>query len=151
MKPFDRDRFEAALERVKKTVRTPPSLSDSQNTITELLKTLRSQHGTLDRIMIKEEGKIFFVDTSEVKWIESAGNYIKIVSKDGQHMVRNTMKEIGEKLDTKTFFRIHRSTIINIQQVKVIEPWFHGDYQVIMKDGTKFNMSRNYKRLLDEF
>lgn len=150
MKPFDKKRFEAALEKVKKSVRAPAD-SGTQHSIPELLKTIRNESTRSDRIMIKDDGKFFFLDTSQIEWIESAGNYIKIVCKDDQYMVRETMKNIEAKLNAKTFFRIHRSTIINIQKVKVIEPWFHGDYQVTMNNGKQLNMSRNYKKLLEVF
>lgn len=150
MKPFDVQRFETALEKVKQTMQSSPS-EDIDLSVKKLLETIQQYERSKDKIMIKEEGKIFFLDTDEIEWIEASGNYIKIVTSDNHYMIRETMKNIKSKLDSKIFFRIHRSTIINIKKVKVIEPWFHGDYQVTLFNGTRLNMSRNYKGLLEAF
>lgn len=148
MKPFDTTRFESALKRAEETIH---SSSEVDLSVKQLLETIQKHQQSSDKIMVKENGKIFFLDVTEISWIESAGNYIKIKTPDNHYMVRETMKNIQDKLDPKRFFRIHRSTIINIKKVKVIEPWFHGDYQVTLLDGTQLNMSRNYKNLLEVF
>lgn len=150
MKPFDKARFEEALDQVKKTIRIP-SESDMQVSVMKLLEAIKTNNEVQGKIKLKNDGKIFFLDISEIRWIEAAGNYIKIVCENDWYMDRNTMKNIEKKLDSNIFFRIHRSAIINIHNVKVIKPWFHGDYKVIMQDGTKLNMSRNYTDLLDAF
>jgi two-component system LytT family response regulator len=150
MKPFDSGRFQKSLERVKKSLRASVQ-NDFDHSLKNLMASLRNQNRTPGKILIKESGKIFFLDTSEITRVESAGNYVKIRTTSGSHLVRETMKNMEEKLHDNTFFRIHRTVIVNIAYVKVIEPWFHGDYQVTMNDGTVLNMSRNYKELLEVF
>lgn len=118
----------------------------------KLFQTFRNNYkDSTGRIVIKESGKFLFLDTSEIDRIESAGNYVKIVSGDKHYTVRETLKRIAKKLDPMIFFRIHRSTIVNIRKIKMIEPWFRGDYQIIMQNGTRLNMSRNYTELLTSF
>ena len=150
MKPFDATRFNKAIQKAKESL-MPELKADVNQKIKNLLATIRKYEESKNKIMIKQNGKIFFLDTSEITHIESAGNYVKIITGSGQYMIRETMKNIEGKLDNDIFFRIHRSLIVNISSIKVIEPWFHGDYQVTLKDGTQLNMSRNYKKILDVF
>lgn len=110
------------------------------------------QDNFLERILIKVNDKDIFIDTDRIRLIESAGNYIKLCLFEGDtHMVRGSLKGLEQKLNPYKFIRIHRSYIININGVKAIEPWFSGDSKVILKDGTKLKMSRNYKDNLDRF
>lgn len=146
LKPYDTERFYEAVDEVKNV-----SAAESNGNLDELLETLDLQEEKPDKIMVKEEGKIFFLDTDEIDWIESAGNYIKLITPERQYMIRETMTNITEKLSSHTFFRVHRSTIVNIDKVKIIEPWFHGDYQITMYNGKKLSMSRNYKEILEVF
>lgn len=148
MKPFDRKRFEVALQKVRTTLQSQSEIVHDQS-VRELLETIREHQFGAKKIMIKEDGKFFLHNPLDINWIEASGNYVKIVTTDDNYLVRETMKNFEKKLDSKVFFRIHRSTIVNIKKVKFIEPWFHGDYKIKMTDGTEFNMSRKYKRLLE--
>lgn len=150
MKPFDTKRFEMALGKVKKNLQAESQEHDDQS-LKDLLTTIRKYQAGVEKIMIKEDGKFFLLDPPEIHWIEASGNYVEIVTSDKKYLVRDTMKNTQCKLDSNIFFRIHRSTIVNIKKIKVIEPWFRGDYKVIMSDGTEFNMSRKYKRLMEAF
>lgn len=151
LKPFDKSRFESAVKKVL----DHKLVSDNSQSVKEILETIENLENSdsdgQNKIMIKENDEIFFLDADKIDRIESAGNYVKIFTGDKHHMIRETMGNMLKKLDSKTFFRIHRSCIVNINRVKVIEPWFHGDYQVELEDGKQLNMSRNYKRILKEF
>lgn len=151
MKPFDSGRFKKSLERVKKSLRSSAQ-RDFDLSLKNLMVSLRNNKDhNPGKILIKEDGKIFFLNTSEITHVESSGNYVKIHTTSGNHLIRETMKNMEKKLNENTFFRIHRTIIANITYVKVIEPWFHGDYQVTMTNGTVLSMSRNYKKLLHLF
>ena len=80
--------------------------------------------------------------TGVIDWVEASGNYVKIHTKSDAHLLRESMKNMEAKLDPKTFVRIHRSAIVNIDHIKELEPWFHGEYIVIMRDGTRLTASR---------
>lgn len=148
LKPFDRERFETSVERVFDN----EFRKGNTQSINQILETIENQEsGGQDKIMVKENDEILFLDAEDIIKIESAGNYVKIFVGDKHYMIRETMGNMLSKLDNNTFFRIHRSCIVNINEIKVIEPWFHGDYQVTMKSGEQLNMSRNYKRILKEF
>jgi len=66
------------------------------------------------------------------------------------HLLRETMSDIQGKLDPDQFIRIHRSTFVNFDKIKELQPWFHGEYVVILRDGTQLTMSRSYKNNLPE-
>ena len=150
MKPFKRERFNESLNRAKKALNR-----DNRDVITDkienLLEYLEPESEAISRILVKSSGRYFFLKACDIDWIESAGNYVRIHSGGNNYLIRETMINMEKKLDSDTFFRIHRSTIINVEKVKELEQWFHGDYQVVMYNEEKLTMSRNYKKLLDKF
>ena len=150
MKPFKKERFYESLERAKKVLQHD-NRAQIHGKIENLLAYLDDSGGPLTRILVKSSGRYFFLKAEDIDWIESSGNYVRIHSGGKNYLIRETMKNMEKKLDSDTFFRIHRSTIINVEKVKELEQWFHGDYQVIMYDDQKLTMSRNYKELLEKF
>lgn len=150
LKPFKPKRLHEALLRAKKTIREIPENVLSEK-IGDLLDTLKGSDHYIKRLMVKSSGQYFFLKTEDIDWIEAEGNYVCIHSGDKRYLIRSTMVKMTKKLDPQTFYRIHRSSIININKVKMMEKWFHGDYKVIMKNGEELTMSRNYKELLEHF
>ena len=141
LKPFDQTRFEKALERARSQVnRANGTVLDSR--LVSLLEELREERKYSERLIVKSSGRVFFVRTEEIDWVEASGNYVKIHTKSDAHLLRESMKNMEAKLDPKTFVRIHRSAIVNIDRIKELEPWFHGEYIVIMRDGTRLTASR---------
>ena len=141
LKPFDQTRFEKALERARGQVRraTGPAI-DSR--LVSLLEELHQERKYPERLIVKSSGRVFFIRTEELDWVEASGNYVKIHTATDAHLLRESMKNMEAKLDPKTFVRIHRSAIVNIDRIKELEPWFHGEYVVIMRDGTRLTASR---------
>src|ERR1051325_6224736 len=141
LKPFDETRFNKALEHARAQVaqNRGPAL-DSR--LLSLLEELRGERKYSERLIVKSGGRVFFVRTDEIDWVEAAGNYVKIHTKSEAHLLRESMKNMEAKLDPKIFVRIHRSAIVNIDRIKELEPWFHGEYIVIMRDGTRLTASR---------
>jgi two-component system LytT family response regulator len=141
LKPFDQPRFEKALERARAQVnRDRSSLFDAR--LVSLLEGLHDERKYPERLIVKSGGRVFFVRTEDIDWVEASGNYVKVHAKGEAHLIRESMKNMETKLDAKTFVRIHRSAIVNIDRIKELEPWFHGEYVVIMRDGTRLTASR---------
>jgi two-component system LytT family response regulator len=141
LKPFDQTRFEKALERARtQIVAKKGPVIDSR--LVSLLEELREERKYPERLIVKSSGRVFFVRTEEIDWVEASGNYVKIHTKSEAHLLRESMKNMEAKLDPKIFVRIHRSAIVNIDRIKELEPWFHGEYIVIMRDGTRLTASR---------
>ena len=141
LKPFDQTRFEKALERARTQLAAKQGqVIDSR--LVSLLEELREERKYPERLIVKSSGRVFFVRAEEIDWVEASGNYVKVHTKADAHLLRESMKNMEGKLDPKTFVRIHRSAIVNIDRIKELEPWFHGEYIVIMRDGTRLTASR---------
>jgi two-component system LytT family response regulator len=151
LKPFTRERVHRAVSRAREQIEGKKMGSLDERLIT-LIADLKSEKKYLERLVVKTTGRVFFLKTDEIDWIEAAGNYVKLhVGRDG-HMIRETMNGIEAKLDPDKFLRIHRSTVVHIDRIKELHPMFSGDYAVILRDGTELALSRNYReRFLELF
>ncbi|HKG95183.1 MAG TPA: LytTR family DNA-binding domain-containing protein [Gemmatimonadaceae bacterium] len=109
-----------------------------------------SPRAPLDRLLIKEEGRMYVVKTSEIDWVEAYGNYARLHVGPRAHLIRETMNNLERTLDPARFARIHRSTIVNLDRVKEMQPWFSGEYVVLLADGTKLKLSRWYRERLEQ-
>jgi two-component system LytT family response regulator len=159
VKPFDPERFRAAFQRARDQLERSQASDQNQRLITlleQLAAQARAGDGTvggdrfLDRLMIRSGGKIFFVKTAEIDWVEAAANYVRLHVGRESHVIRETISNLAERLDPTHFARIHRSTIVNLDRVKEMQPWFSGEYIVILRDGTRLKLSRGYRERLEE-
>ena len=147
LKPFDRERFDKALQRVKYQIARERAGTMNRELVA-LLADLKSRPKPLERLVIKAGGRVFFLRVDEIDWIEAAANYVKLHTGKEAHLLRETINGLAAKLDPDKFLRIHRSIIVNLERVKELQPWFHGDYVVILQDGTQLTSSRNYRERL---
>jgi two-component system LytT family response regulator len=148
LKPFDRERFEVALGRARQQLERKPD-GDLERRLLALVQDLKPTN-RLERFVIKSGGRVFFVRADEIDWIEAAGNYVKLHVAGEAHLFRETMSALESRLDPDTFFRIHRSHIVNIERVKELQPWFNGEYVVFLRNGTRLTLSRGYREKLQE-
>jgi two-component system LytT family response regulator len=149
LKPFDEDRFGEALRRAKDQV-LGSSNGDLHDRLLALIEHLRSGERYVDRLLVKASGRVLFLKTEDIDWIEAAGNYVRLHVGRESHLLRETMNTIETKLDPARFLRIHRSTIVNLDRIKEMQPWFSGEYVVLLKDGTELRLSRGYRDKFDE-
>ena len=103
----------------------------------------------LDRLLVKEEGRMYFVPVGEIDWIEAFGNYARLHTGQRTHLIRETMATLERALDVRKFARIHRSTIVNLDRIKQMDLWGSGDYMVRLADGTQLKLSRWYRDRLE--
>lgn len=149
LKPFDDERFGAALQRAKGAVRSREADAVNRR-LSQLLDYLqaappapKAPDGS-ERILVKSSGEIFFLKAEEIDWIEAEGDYMKFHVAGKTHLMRETMARLEARLDPKRFVRIHRSTIVNIDRLRKLSPSFAGEYAVVLHDGTKLKLSRGY-------
>ncbi|MBI5383876.1 MAG: response regulator transcription factor [Verrucomicrobia bacterium] len=147
MKPFDRERLQTALRRAVDRLQQKQAGSMQQQ-LAALLADLRPEEKPADRLAIKTDGRVVFVKFSDIDWVEAADNYVKIHVGTEGHMLRETMNSLEARLPAKRFLRISRSTIVNVEKVKELQPLFHGDYAVILRNGAKLTLSRGYREKL---
>lgn len=94
-------------------------------------------------------GRVLVLRLNEIDWIEAADNYVALHCGGRTHMLRETMSEAEARLDPARFVRIHRSAIVNIDRIRELRPWFRGDYQVFLQDGTQLTLTKNHRERLD--
>jgi two-component system LytT family response regulator len=144
LKPFDRERFHGSLQRVREDIQKSKTRKIDDRLVA-LLEDLKASREFPDRLAVKSGGHIHFVRTGELDYVQSAGNYVRLHVGLKSYLLRETMNDIQAKLNPQQFVRIHRSTMVNIESVKELQPWFGGSYVVILNNGTRLNMSRAFR------
>jgi two-component system LytT family response regulator len=149
LKPFDLPRLNQALERVRKRRAEPDRRDDLALKLNTLLQQLAPTQEPLQRIMLKSSGRITFLKTSEITYLEAADNYVRVHSGRESHLIRDTLTNFETRLDRRQFVRIHRSVIVNIDSIAEIRALFHGDHSVLLSDGTELPFGRSYRENLE--
>jgi two-component system LytT family response regulator len=144
LKPFDQVRFQAALKHAKEHFHSRQR-EDGRLQIGTLLESIRAQQEYLDRIIIRADGRITFLHTREIDWLEADDKYVHLHTGKAARMVRQTLAAMESQLDPKKFLRVHRSAIVNVDRIKELQPLFNGEHSLILEDGTRLTLSRKYK------
>lgn len=149
LKPFDRERFQTALQRALERVRHRESaaLKERQAAV---ISELKPAPITADRVPIKSGGRVVFVKLDDIDWIESAHNYVELHVNKESHLLRETLGAFEARLAPEKFVRISRSTIVNIERIKELHHLFHGGYTVVLQNGTRLTLSRRYRDKLQQ-
>lgn len=144
LKPFDQQRFRDALKHAKERLHFRQQ-EEGRMQIGALLDRINSKQAYLDRLIIKAEGRITFLNTREIDWIEADDKYVHLHTGKGARMVRQTLTAMEAQLDPAKFVRIHRSAMVNVERIKELQPLFNGEYSLLLDDKTKLTLSRKYK------
>jgi two-component system LytT family response regulator len=128
LKPFDDARFAKALARAKETARSR-----------------KRTGGGMDRVMVKSAGRISFLRADEIDWVEAADYYACLHVAGKTHLLRRSMAELEKELDALLFCRIHRSAIVNLERMRELRLDLHGEYEVVLRDGTALRLSRSHR------
>ncbi|HSE41513.1 MAG TPA: LytTR family DNA-binding domain-containing protein [Acidobacteriota bacterium] len=131
LKPFGPDRFRKAMRRAKAQIRKE--------------KGTAVEKKDLGRIAIRTGKKVFFLKSDEIDWIEAEGNSVRLHTGTQSHVIRASISSLESELDPEKFVRIHRSTIVNVDRVRWLEPSTHGNYRVVLHDGTQLILRRKEK------
>jgi two-component system LytT family response regulator len=95
-----------------------------------------------ERLVIRSRGRVYFIRTADIDWIEASGHYLTLHAGRDEHLVRRNIGDMESRLDPDRFVRVHRSTIVNVDRVKELQPSFHGEYTIVLFDGTRLSSSR---------
>ena len=147
LKPVSPERLHRALERSRERLEK----SMTEDTAAELVGLLRDVRRYPDWFLVKSGGRSHFVRVKDIDWIESKRNDVLLHVGSATHLFHDTTSGIESRLDPARFLRIHRSTIVAIDRIKELHPWFNGDYEVVLKDGAKLARSASYKQKLKSF
>jgi two-component system, LytTR family, response regulator len=154
LKPFTESRFRAAFARARALIGRPDPgdravllalLEQMQREQRGATEPVQSRGGT-DRILVKEDGMVRVVPVSEVEFLEAARNHVRVHAGRAMHLLREPLSALEARLDPARFARIHRSTVVNLDRVAEIQPWFSGDGMVVLQSGAKLRLSRGYRQ-----
>lgn len=143
LKPFDRARLQNCLARLR----------SERNSVDSKLKALLAEFRStnyLSRVVVKSRGRVLFIKIEDVDWIEASANYVELHSGKNSYLIRETLNALEERLDPGRFVRVHRTTIVNVDRIRELQLWSHGDFVVILRDETKLRMSRRYRSNLSD-
>lgn len=146
LKPVEPRRFEAALARVRERGSRPGPAPDEA--LEAVLAELRRARGHAKRLVVRDGSRVTFVRTEDVDWIDAAGNYARLHVGREVHLLREPLKVLATRLDPEQFLRVHRSAIVNLERISSVEPYFHGEYTLTLKDGTRLTSSRTHSARL---
>lgn len=158
LKPVDRARFTLALDRVVAAhgaARSPDRAA--LQALMDSLDALRAEHETPDRLAVKADGRVSFIRIADIDWAESDGDIVRLHIGRAVIPHRTTMSRLEERLTsavgagaTSRFLRIRRSTIVNVERIREIQPWFQGDFVVLLADGTRLQSGKRYRDVVRE-
>ena len=149
LKPFDQARFKDAIQHAKERFRSQRQ-KDGRLQMSALLESIKNKPQYLERLVIKTGGRITFLSTDEINWIEADDKYVHLHTGKVSPMVRQTLNAMEAQLDPRKFSRIHRSAIVNVERIKELQPLFSGEHSILLEDGAKLTLSRSYKDKLFE-
>ena len=164
MKPVEPERLADTMDRVRSRLadkRTSDELDRLRNVINEVAPNAADNLSSLDDDMastrfeklinIKDRGQIFRVDVESIERIDAAGDYMCIYTADNSLILRETMKDLEKRLDPRTFQRVHRSTIVNLDQVRQVKPHTNGECFLVLESGAQVKVSRSYRDVVARF
>ena len=150
LKPFDRRRFQKTLERAKAMIRGLQN-GNVNNQLLSLLGDMRREQEIPDRFIIKSGGRVVFLRVEEIDWMRAVGNYVRLQVGRDSHLMRETMSGMEAKLNPDRFMRVHRSTIVNLDQVKQVKPHTNGECFLVLGSGSQVKVSRSYRDVVARF
>jgi two-component system LytT family response regulator len=149
LKPLDEDRFHGALQRARTYFEGKQSDSIRRRLV-DLVADMPGRSKYISRLMVKSADGAIFLKVGEIDWIGSEGNYLKLKAGKATHLLRGRLSELEKKLDPNLFFRIHRSTIVNLDRIREFRPTFQGNGAIVMSDGTRLVASREHRKKLQQ-
>ena len=163
MKPVDEDKLADTIERVRQRLAEKKSADEAEklkNVLTEVAPEAAEEftegEGEANErfeklINVKDRGQIFRVEVESIEYIEAAGDYMCIYTGDNSLILRETMKDLEKRLDPRKFQRVHRSTIINLDQVRQVKPHTNGECFLLLDSGAEVKVSRSYRDVVARF
>ncbi len=144
LKPFDDARLREALARARQRLSQGRGVDDRLATLLDSVHDARGERHA-HRVMVKEDDRIRFIKTERIDYLEAAGNKVRLHVGNDAFEIRTTLRGLAARLDPSQFIRIHRSTVVNLDRVREVQPWFGGDYLAILVDGRQLKVSRSYR------
>jgi two-component system, LytTR family, response regulator len=149
LKPFDAKRLSRALARAKERL-SQHDVGAQLGAVLQQLQGLSDRDRSPARLLVREGERAFFIQLTDVDWIEAESNYVRLHMGSTSHLLREPMGALEARLDRARFRRIHRSSIVNLDRIRELQTWFHGEYRVMMCSGAELRVSRRYRKNIED-
>ena len=149
LKPFSDERFEATMTRVKARL-DERSIGEFGQRILKMVAAAPAAERRLDRLVVKSAGSTRFIRAIDIDWIEAAGVYVTLHVGGKELLYRAALNDLAERLDPRRFVRVHRSAVVNIESIVQLEPMSHGEFEAVLKNGSRTRVSRTYRAQLEK-
>jgi two-component system LytT family response regulator len=143
LKPFDDERFARAISRAKSLIRSVQR--------TDVLTPRQVPAGARTRLLLSERGKVVVLSMRDIEFVQAAAKQVKIYAGGRCFSFRQPLAQLEQRLDPASFVRVHRSTLVNVEHIAEMHPLFHGDYELVLRRGTRLTLSRRYRDRLTPF
>ena len=147
LKPFDRERFLRSVARVKEAMNEPDH-GDLEERVRRVLSAMPGRPPAVKQLLVRDRNRAYFLATDSIDRLSAAGNYVEIHAGGKVHLVREPLAKLAAQLDSGEFIRVHRSHVVRLSFIAELQPLFHGDYELILRNGERLALSRRYKALL---
>ncbi len=147
LKPFDKEKFAAAVNKFLAHIKTQTD-NDLYTGIIKMLGEQRKETQYTERVLVKEQKKIFYVPVSDIIYFEAQGDYVKAITAKRYYLLSDSLTALEGRLSPTEFIRIHRSVILNAAYVKEFIPYYNNEYHIVMSNGETLKMSRSYRENL---
>jgi two-component system LytT family response regulator len=147
LKPFSDERYEATMARVRARV-DGRAVQEFNQRVLKLISAAPADQ-PLDRLVVKSGGTTRFVRVVDIDWIEAAGVYVSLHVAGKELLYRAALNDLAARLDPMRFVRVHRSAIVNIDSIVQLDPISHGEFEVVLKNGSRARVSRTYRAQLE--
>jgi len=143
LKPYDQERFDRALERVKAQILQKQSLSEEAARVQKLLEHWRTERPYMRRILVRKAGKYVILKVDDILWVEAMGDYVNLRTAYDSFLILHSLNEIEERLDPGHFIRAHRASLIRLEAIQEVIPWTNGRLKVRLTGGQEILTSRS--------
>jgi two-component system LytT family response regulator len=138
LKPFDQKRFDRALDRARRLIRAQPT------------RDVPPRARRRERFAVKRRGEIVFVKAAEIDWIQAEGNYSRLRTSAGSHLIRESLQSVADALDPLTFIRVHRSAVVNVDRAVKLVAGYDGGTFIVLSTGDRVPMGSTYRARMEE-
>jgi len=149
LKPVNRTRFNRSIDRVVRLVRSEPATRDPAP-LSQFVEELATARPSVDRLAVKVGDRVLYLKLAEIDWIEAADDLVRIHAARHVYEHRSTLSQVEQRLPASRFLRIHRSTIVNVERIREFQPWFQGDWILVLADGTRLQSGKSYRQKIRE-
>lgn len=146
LKPFDQERFDKALQKAKKYLNS----ETIPHNLNHLIKYLEQEQSAGSRLLVKDGQQLLIIEPDEILWVEAQHDYCMLHTSRGQFLITKTMQHLENRLRKFSFFRIHRSMLVNFSFVQEVKPWSSGRYLLVLENGEQIESSKSGAKMIKE-